>query len=174
MLCLSRTVKFSVLDITGKNIDKRIDIDDIIVENNNDIFPAFSSSLAQHGTVILKNICPLAVVADTKEILQPLVTALKRRYDHMTDEFIEHNCSLQGTYFQPSPYTSFIPFLLANAFLSISFHPSIHRMTWLIIRWIGWLAYRTIATYRSRQTQRTFGSLREWRTSSSVCDDKCL
>ena len=69
---------------------------------------------------------------------------------------------------------SYLSSWLMHSCPSHSIHPSIHRMTWLIIRWIGWLAYRTIATYRSRQTQRTFGSLREWRTSSSVCDDKCL
>ena len=69
------------------------------MDNNNDIFPAFSCSLNQYGTVILRNVCPAAVLADTKEILQPLVTGLKRRYDHVNDEFIEGNgssCSLQG------------------------------------------------------------------------------
>ena len=103
MLCLSKTMKFSVLDITdskkngvkassvSKNDNKRVNLDDIIVENHNDLFHAFSCSMKRYGTVILKNVCPWSVVAETKVILQRLVTTLRRKYDHVTDEFIDNN-----------------------------------------------------------------------------------
>ena len=177
MLSLSKTIKFSVLDITdpknneqkasivSKKQDKRVDLDDIIVENNNDLFHAFSCCLSSHGTVILKSICPLAVVDDTKRMLQPLVTTLKRTYDHITDEFMENHGTLLPVILSPSSLLTLISvscspstlFTLISASQPSSIQTTICFCYYY--RGLGCFTYCTIAPYWSRQTQCPFRSL---------------
>ena len=123
MLSVSKTIKYSVLNITEQKINEEkaskvchiedklrsVHLDDIMVENSNDLYHAFSCSLKRHGTVILRDICPSTVVTATKKILQPLVTTLKRKYDHMTDEFIENHGNLSSYHLPTSDSISISP-----------------------------------------------------------------